>query len=483
VEVWHTVPVKSAAAGASDLFTANALTVFAWLWAVGVVSHMGSYSEPLQTITVVLFSVALLVLFRPSTRVLFFALLAAHVAYVYDRLPHMPNHAVFAACVELTILSAAAGHMLTRRTWEVNADELFRSFAPIVRIEILVLYFFVVFHKLNSGFFDREHSCGAFMYLRLAAEYPFLPSGDWVRPWSIYLTILTEAAIPIMLVMSGLRLAGLLLAFGFHFALSMDPGDVVFNFSAALTGLFFLFLPRDFPQALSSTLAPRRSMWRHPPGRLLWFVSRVIVYLGVPALLASLIFRQAIATGLTQEASRAVWVVYAGFVFVTFVVTVMRHRPTFEPARRLLAVGSPWLLVFPALLIVNGFLPYLGGKTETSFAMYSNLRTEGGQTNHWLMPASLQVWDYQRDIVKIQRTSVGRIQRLANRGFQWTYFEFKWLMRDYPNASVVFERNGVVRRVRRVKDDPELMQPDSPLMRKLLKFRPIADWSRPSCIH
>ena len=111
--------------------------------------------------------------------------------------------------------------------------------------------------------------------------------------------------------------------------------------------------------------------------------------------------------------------------------------------------------------------------------MYSNLRTEGGQTNHWLMPASLQIWDYQRDLVKSPPHVCCGIQRLANRGFQWTYFEFKWLMRDYPDASVVFERNGVVSRVRRVKDDPELMEPVSPMMRKMLKFRPIADWNRP----
>ena len=71
------------------------------------------------------------------------------------------------------------------------------------------------------------------------------------------------------------------------------------------------------------------------------------------------------------------------------------------------------------------------------------------RSNHWLMPASLQVWDYQRDLGTIRRTSVRRIQRLANRGFQWTYFEFKWLMRDHPNTSVAFERNGVVRRVTR----------------------------------
>lgn len=100
------------------------------------------------------------------------------------------------------------------------------------------------------------------------------------------------------------------------------------------------------------------------------------------------------------------------------------------------------------------------------------------------MPASLQVWDYQRDLVTIRRTSVRRIQRLANRGFQWTYFEFKWLMRDHPNASVAFERNGVVRRVDKVKDDPELMDAGGGMTRKMLKFRPVpADPTTSVCIH
>ena len=49
-----------------------------------------------------------------------------------------------------------------------------------------------------------------------------------------------------MLVVRRWRLAGVLLAFAFHFALAMDPGDVVFNFSAILLAFFFLFLPDDF---------------------------------------------------------------------------------------------------------------------------------------------------------------------------------------------------------------------------------------------
>jgi len=445
---------------------------------------MASYSEPLQAVTVALFAGALLVLFRPSAPLAFFVLLAVHLIYVYHRLPHVPNHSILAASIDLTILTAAIFHLWTRRTWTVEPGELYRSFAAVVRIEILVLYFFVVFHKLNSGFFHHEESCSSFMYLRLAREYPFLPTADWARTGAIYSTILIEAAIPIMLVARRLRIAGLVLAFGFHFALAMDPGDVVFNFSAALIALYFLFLPDDFPVALSATLAPLRRAWRDPSHRLTRVVSRAFVYLCLPALFASLIFRAAIATGLTYEASRVVWVVYSAFIAAAFLATVLRHRLTLPGAGELLAVRSPALLIFPALMFANGLLPYLGAKTETSFAMYSNLRTEGGHSNHWLMPTSLQVWDYQRDLVTIRRTSVRRIQRLANRGFQWTYFEFKWLMRDHPNASVTFERNGVVRRVGKVKDDPELMDAGSGMTRKILKFRPVpADPTTSACIH
>ena len=51
---------------------------------------------------------------------------------------------------------------------------------------------------------------------------------------------------------------GLLLAFAFHFALAMDPGDVVFNFSAILLAFFFLFLPDEFAASVATTLSALR---------------------------------------------------------------------------------------------------------------------------------------------------------------------------------------------------------------------------------
>jgi hypothetical protein len=457
-------------------------TVFAWLWAAGIISHMSSYSEPVELVTIAMFVLALGVVFGIARTASFFMLLAVHVIYVYIRLPRVPNHSVIAAAVDLTILGAALWAAISTRNWRIDKTALYQAFAPVVRIELLIVYFFVVFHKLNSGFFDPEHSCGSFMYLRLAHEYPLLPTGDWFRPWAIYLTMFAETTIPILLVVKQWRLAGILLAFGFHFALAMDPGDVVFNFSAILLAFFFLFLPDEFAGSVMVTLTTvRRRIFEGLHVSPVVFKSAALAL--VAPLLAVLIFRDATATGLTFEASRNVWVVYAGVVLAIFLVTLRRHRVSFPSARELLTVRTPGLLIIPVLLFANGVLPYLGLKTETSFAMYSNLRTEGGYSNHWLLPASLQIWDYQRDLVKIHRISVPRVQRLVNRGYQWTFYEFRWLMQEYPNASVVYERNGVVTRVRRVDQDPELT-PNDGLMRKFLRFRPVAgDPARTPCIH
>jgi len=453
-------------------------SVFAWLWSAGMIAHMASYSEPLQTITVAMLILALAVLFGFYRTTAFLMLAGVHLLYVYDRLPRVPNHSILAAAIDITILAAAAWLALTSRRLTIDTAALYRLFAPVVRIELLVLYFFVVFHKLNGGFFDPQYSCGATMYLRLAAEYPFLPASNWIRWCTIAMTILVEAAIPVLLVVRRFRLAGVLLAFAFHFALAMDPGDVVFNFSAILLALFFLFLPEDFAAAVGATLAPlrRARAATHPA------VKAAILILVAP-LMAALIFRDAIATGMTFEASRKVWVLYAGVVFTIFVITIRRNRFEWQSPRTLLTVPTPGLLIVPVLLFANGMMPYLGLKTETSFAMYSNLHTEGGRTNHWLMPASLQLWDYQRDLVRVRRTSVTRIQRLANRGYVWPYYEFKWLMQAHPNASVTYERNGVVKRVRKVSEEPELA-PGNRVARKFLEFRPVSGRDdRTPCIH
>jgi hypothetical protein len=463
---------------------AVAFRMFARLWAAGVLFHMASYGESPSLTTIPLAVTACLVLARPAV-LPFVGVLALHLLYVVERLPHVPNHAVFGACADLTMLAAAFGLAVRGRWSRVEPGALFRSFAPIVRLELVLFYGFVVFHKLNWGFFDLDTGCGAVMYARLAGMYQVFPQADWARMISTALSVGIETLIPVMLLVGRWRLAGLIVAFTFHFLLSMDPGDVIFNFSAMLIALYFLFLPEECASAIRQVLQPIRNRWARTQSAVLpRFVSRAAVYAVAPAVFAAIIFRRTLDNGLTAETGRVLWVAYALFVLITFLraMAVRRWRPLGFPG--VLAPAQPALLLFPALLVLNGCMPYLGGKTETSFAMFSNLRTEGGVSNHILVPASWQIWDYQRDLVAIRHTSVADIQEQADKGWLWTYFEFRSLMHRYPDASITFERAGVVTTLARAHDDPELARPDDALSRKLLRFRKVPVNPSPApCIH
>ena len=70
------------------------------------------------------------------------------------------------------------------------------TFAPAVRIELLVLYGFAVLHKLNKDFLDPEVSCAGHMLRTLADLLPFLPTAQWASLLSIWITLTIEACIP-----------------------------------------------------------------------------------------------------------------------------------------------------------------------------------------------------------------------------------------------------------------------------------------------
>lgn len=432
--------------------------------------HMAGQGESLGPIRIALFLLSFAVVWRPLIS-LTVAMFAVHALYTASVLPYISNHQVFALFVDITVLGAGVWALLTKRRGRLDAAGLYTAFAPVVRLELLLLYFFVVFHKLNSGYFNWVGSCSAVMYGRVAANYPFLPEAEWARVAAIYLTVAVEAAIPIMLMNGPLRFAGVLIAFGFHFTLAMDPGEVVFNFTAMLLALYVLFLPAPFHNALASVLADGSRRWRQWRERVLLFVlTRAAAFVVLPLLLAGIIFRRDLHWGLTQEHGRLLWFGVAAVLLAYFLVAARRLRFSLRGSISLRPV-SPVLFVFPALLFLNGLMPYLGGNTETSFAMFSNLRTEGGVTNHLFMPSSLQVLGYQRDLVRVKQTTIADLRRTADAGWQLTYFEFRSMVRRFADDSVTYERGGVTRTVPRIGDDAELMAPENRLLRKVLNFR------------
>jgi hypothetical protein len=122
--------------------------------------------------------------------------------------------------------------------------------------------------------------------------------------------------------------------------------------------------------------------------------------------------------------------------------------------------------------------------------MFSNLRTEGGTTNHLLVPASLQVADYQKDLVTIEEIS--RPARTALRlraGARLPYFS----LRDRVSAAAAsgatdlrlsYTRGDRTIAVRGPADDPGLFARPPYLLRKLLAFRALPGrGERNTCRH
>jgi hypothetical protein len=183
------------------------------------------------------------------------------------------------------------------------------------------------------------------------------------------------------------------------------------------------------------------------------------------------------------EGSNLVWVAYAGVTAVSL-AKVWRRLPTFpRSARHLLAV-RPLLAVAPVLTFLNGLTPYVGLKTELSFAMYSNLRTEGGGTNHFLIRRPFYLFGYQDDLVTFVRSDAPKLQAYADEGYRLTWFEFRRFLSTRPRIRVTYRRgNEGERSIERPADDPRLLEPPSPWLRKVLAFRPVRVEDPVYCIH
>ena len=134
--------------------------------------------------------------------------------------------------------------------------------------------------------------------------------------------------------------------------------------------------------------------------------------------------------------------------------------------------GVLWLI--PLLMVFNGFTPYLGLKTRSSFDMYSNLRIRGTESNHFLIPHPLDLLGYSGDLVRVMESDEIALQQdFITPGLYSTYFEFRSYFSSRPNAAVKYEHNGEVFNLARADERPELMSRPGMLERKLVWYRPV----------
>ncbi len=144
----------------------------------------------------------------------------------------------------------------------------------------------------------------------------------------------------------------------------------------------------------------------------------------------------------------------------------------------------PVFYVLPVVVFLNGLSPYIGLKTENSFAMFSNLRTEGGISNHYIIPASFQIFNFQKDMVEIVSSSDRMLQGIAEKNKIMVYFDFKNYVAHVKPDRIEYIRNGKHHTfsLKEISPNNELLVKDRILV-KLLRFRNVSKNDPQPCSH
>jgi len=143
----------------------------------------------------------------------------------------------------------------------------------------------------------------------------------------------------------------------------------------------------------------------------------------------------------------------------------------------------PALLVMLKVVFINGACPYLGLKTETSFAMYSNLRAEDGRSSHPLVPAHFAPFQFQNDLVEVVDSSDSGLREIANSGMLLTWFDLRRRAWMNPSMSVSFVRGDTTVAVENIGSRPDLVPPVSWWAGRLMPFRPVEKEGSRACDH
>ncbi|MGH7580808.1 MAG: hypothetical protein ACREM9_11590 [Gemmatimonadales bacterium] len=458
---------------------------------------------------------------RGITRVGFLAFLAVTTAQLLlIQFPDVANHVNVALYCNI-LMGTAIVYSLARRSRYPADDDGFELMRPVLQLSMMLVYALAGFHKLNADFFDPAVSCVAEMmgdlgrmtrssvlgiptrlvllaggalllYALLSAWNVRRPIAPWVRAAVIGAVLLAAAvalalapAVPPggILAMAGIVVVwelagGLLLALprlqapilAFSWAMHATLALIGFvDFGAFALALLFTFVPGGhYRDALAGRLrlpVAGREVHRVHLYFALCVVAGISAGLG-RRLLGGLIFNLAALV----------------FIWPLIAAAVARLRPAWNGVPLTGARTPRWMFVFPILLLLHGLTSYLGLRTAGNFSMFSNLRTEGAASNHFLLGGNpLKRWGYQEDVVRFIRID----DRQARIGYQYRplegnqlpVVEFRKLIHAWTEAGaripLTFEYRGEIHSTTDITRDAAWRTPAWDWEMRLMDFRVI----------
>lgn len=475
----------------------SSLTIFSYAWAMQCLIQLvyfRTWYETGQVLGWIFLAFSLAVFLFPGRIRLFTAMVASGLVYYISIWPFVVNHHLGDHIIAITMLAAAVftlGRKLlsAKPLTDDDAEKWFSKFAPVAGAVFAFVYFSIIVSKLNLSFFDMDISCLSGMIEEAESDRPLVQPllGLFSVDFYFWVFIVAEALLPFMLAFKRTRLPAFYFGVPFHILLGLMGH---WPFSAFMLTLYVLVcMPllkdviRPYAQA-GEIIRGKIAAWL--PGATLFALTSsgflVIAAVTKPSwawLLWSSILAAAILFGMVREHLRN------GLFSGRGVIDIWVKKP-----------GLLWVMF--AIAIVNSSGPYLGWKTQTSIAMYSNMRTEGALNNHLFMPI-IPLFDYQNDLVEIIDSNNDNILALkthpARYGFvgeehdvYHVYFEFRRAVSQLEDddLEITYTRNGETLMFKRGAEgntDADLDIPLPILQAKIQYFRPVFKGEASYCLH
>lgn len=429
------------------------------LYEIGDDSAMGKgWSWPASMLV---FALASILIFKPKKDWVWLILGFAVPIQILLQLPMIKNHAAFFAVFSVAI---AVSYLTSKFSRKNPTNNWLERNEPFLRVIFLLGYGAAAISKLNTGFFDYTISCANSLAVEVFTWLPFqIPFTTFA--WLPYLVAATELFVFIGLIFKVTRPWAIALAAVFHLALSLNPTSAAIAFNPALYSMLVLFLNPSATQ----TLTFKFREFTHHRNRL-----TSIALLSSIALLATFIFFKLFPLAkYMMIPSFTLRILYSLAMVVILIYGSLKFRKS-ELETRGLAIPSFFAAITVAVIVLNAASPYLGGKTGATFTMFSNLRVEGGKSNHFFIPR-LPVESAQDDLVEIKDSTNKTLKAISDHKELITWITFQQVVASSPAGSVTYVRNG------KEVTEPDLSQSDilvsyDPFWGSILHYRvvPIA---------
>jgi len=424
---------------------------------------------------------AMTLIVRPRLTPLLYVLAGLMVIRYGLLLPVASNNKTITVFMNSAILVCALQAAWTGLRGAQFRDVTYERMRVVARALLAVMYFYGIFHKINTDFLDPRVSCAVALYDPLARGFGLdgHPIGHQIAIWS---TFIIETITLVALYWKRFFAVGLIFGLMFHFVIPISTYSWYMDFSSLVLALYMLSIPREVSTAFFERVARIFRASRERFGAPGLFVPFAVIG-AIAAVIVGTIAVRVERAGMLFQLYNSVWVlfwaVYGGIAMVLLTAVALDYLPW----RGQHAPRQPlWLYAFPLVLFVTCLSPYLGLKTESSIAMFSNLHTEGGETNHLLFAKPPYLFDYQRDVVEIVGSSSPALQEVAAKRDGMVWLGLQQYLRANPREWVSFRRRGVLYEKASAASIAQLRQP-SWLERKFLLFKTV-DFDRPKvCTH